>query len=74
MLVIHNTQCPESMLKKKSHQLCYHACREAIAMSEALVGHIRSKLNVADLLTKVLFRRKRKYLVGQVLYDTYDDF
>mmetsp|Transcript_986 Transcript_986/g.909 ORF Transcript_986/g.909 Transcript_986/m.909 type:complete len:326 (-) Transcript_986:342-1319(-) len=74
MPVVHNTQRPESMLKEKSHQLCYHACREATAMSEALVGHIRSELNFADLLTKLLFGRKRKYLVGQALYDIYDDF
>ena len=27
MPVIHNTQRPESVLKKKSNQLCYHAIR-----------------------------------------------
>ena len=43
-------------------------------MSESLMGRIRSELNVADLLTKVLFGQKRKYLVGQVLYDIYEIF
>jgi len=43
-------------------------------MPEALVGHIRSELNVADFLTKILFGQKRKYFVGQVLYDMYNDF
>ena len=32
--VIHNTQWPESMLKKKSHLICYHAVRESVAMGE----------------------------------------
>ena len=33
---IHNTQCPESQLKKKSNSICYHAVREAVAMGELL--------------------------------------
>ena len=31
---IHNTQHPESQLKKKSNSICYHAVREAVAMGE----------------------------------------
>ena len=34
MSVIHNTQRPESNLKKKSNCICYHAVRESIAMGE----------------------------------------
>jgi hypothetical protein len=34
MSVIHNTQRPESTLKKKGHQICYHFCRESVAMGE----------------------------------------
>ena len=37
MSTIHNTQHPESQLKKKSNSICYHAVREAMAM---LTGHI----------------------------------
>ena len=39
MLVIHNTQRPESMLKKISNSICYHAVRESVAMGESLTGH-----------------------------------
>ncbi len=34
MSVIHNTQRPESTLKKKSNAICYHAIWEAVAMGE----------------------------------------
>jgi len=54
MSVIHNTQRPESTLKKKSNAICYHAVREAVAMGECLVGHIPSKENPADLATKIV--------------------
>ena len=74
MSVIHNTQKPESMLKKKSNSICYHAVREAVAMGELLTGHVRTHENVADIATKVLHAgQKRNYLVSQVLYDITDD-
>ena len=73
MLVIHNTQRPESMLKKKSNSICYHAIREPVAMGESLMGHIRTNENVGDLATKVLYGQKRRYMVPQLLYDIYDD-
>jgi hypothetical protein len=34
MSVIHNTQRPESVLKKKKNSICYHAIRESMAMGE----------------------------------------
>ena len=34
MPTIHNTQHPESQLKKKSNSICYHAVRETVAMGE----------------------------------------
>jgi hypothetical protein len=54
MSVIHNTQRPESMLKKKSNSLCYHAIREAVAMGECLTGHVSTHDNPADICTKVI--------------------
>lgn len=70
MSVIHNTQNPQSMLKKKSISICYHACREAVAMGEMLTCHIRSENNPADLATKVIAGgAKRDNLVGMVLHD-----
>ena len=64
MSVIHNTQCSESTLKKMSHSLCYHVACESIAMGESLTGHIVTDQNIADLLTKVLYGQKRKFIVG----------
>ena len=52
MSVIHNTQSPESMLKKKSNSICYHAVCEAVVMGELLMGHVSTTENPADLLTK----------------------
>jgi hypothetical protein len=74
MSVIHNTQRPESMLKKKSNLICYHAIRESVAMGESLTGHIGTNENVGDLATKVLYGQKRRYTVSQLLYDIYDDY
>ena len=59
MLVIHNNQRPESMLKMKSNSICYHAVRESVAMGESLTGHIGTNKNVGDLATKVLYGQKR---------------
>ena len=73
MSVIHNTQRPESTLKKKSNSICYHAVRESVAMNESLTGHIPTNENPADLATKVLpGGQKRDHLVGKVLYDICD--
>ena len=74
MSVIHNTQRPESTLKKKSNSICYHAIRESVAMGESLTGHIPSKENPADLATKVIpSGQLRENLVRKVLYDIYDE-
>ena len=74
MSVIHNTQRPESMLKKKSNSICYHAIRESVAMGESLTGHIGTNKNVGNLATKVLYGQKWRYMVSQLLYDIYDDY
>ena len=73
MSVIHNTQRPESTLKKKSNSICYHAMRESVAMGESLTGHVPTDENPSDLLTKVLTGRKREYHVSNILYDIYDE-
>lgn len=74
MSVIHNTQRPESTLKKKTHQICYHAIRESVAMEESLTGHIDSANNPADLATKVIAGgMKRDHLVGKLLWNIVDD-
>ena len=54
MSVIHNTQRPESVLKKKSNSICYHAIRESVAMGEMMTAHVRSADNPADISTKII--------------------
>ena len=73
MSVVHNTSRPESVLRKKSNSVCYHAVHEAVVMGESLVGHIPIKENVTDLMTKVVYGHKRQYLVSNILYDIHDD-
>ena len=73
MSVIHNTQRPESMLKKKSNSICYQTVGESVAMGESLTGHIGTNENVGFLATKVLYGQKRRYMVPQLLYDIYDN-
>ena len=69
MSVIHNTQRPESMLKKKSNSICYHAVRESVAMGELMTAHIRSEDNPADICTKVISNSvKRGSLIRLILH------
>jgi hypothetical protein len=69
MSVIHNTQRPESTLKKKSVSICYHFMRESVAMGESLTTHIRSEHNPADICTKVMAGGvKRDYLSSLILH------
>ena len=70
MSVIHNTQRPESTLKKKSNSICYHACREAVAMGELLTTHIPTTMNPADLATKLIPGGiKRESLLNMLMHD-----
>ena len=74
MSVIHNTQRPESTLKKKSNSICYHAIRESVAMKESLTGHVSSKENPADIATKLIpSGQLREHLVRKLLHDIYDE-
>ncbi|KAL7502891.1 hypothetical protein ACHAXN_000764, partial [Cyclotella atomus] len=57
-----NMSVPELTLKKKSNSVCYHAVREAVVMGEALVAHIGTAYNLADLLTNVLYGQTRRFL------------
>ena len=72
MSVIHNTSKPKSVWKKNSNSICYHFVRESVAMRECLTTHVTTARNWADLLTKVLFVKKRRDLVQGVLFDIYD--
>jgi hypothetical protein len=54
MSVLHNTQRPASVLKKKANSICYHAVRDSAAMGESIIGHVTSVDNPADICTKVV--------------------
>jgi hypothetical protein len=68
-----NSSRPELTLKKKCNSICYHAIRESVAMGESLITHIRTCYNLADFLTKVTNGATRRRLVGNVLFDIYDN-
>jgi hypothetical protein len=42
-------------------------------MSESLITHTDSEDKLSDLMTKVTRGGKRRQLVGNILYDIYDD-
>ena len=65
----------ESVLKKKSNAIAYHAVREAVAMKEILIGYVNTDLNVADIMTKVLpGGTRRTNLIERLMWDiTHDD-
>ena len=42
-------------------------------MREMLTTHVPTRFNLIKLLPKVLFGHQRKYLVGEILDDIYDD-
>ncbi len=68
-----NSSRPELTLKKKCNAVCHHTIRESVAMGESLITHIRTQFNFADFLTKVTNDATRRRLVGNVLYDIYDN-
>ena len=73
MSVIHNTQRPESCLRKKSNSICYHAVRESVAMDESRTTHISTHDNPADICTKVVpGGQKRNHLLSLIMYDLFD--
>jgi hypothetical protein len=73
MSVVHNTQRPESVLKKKSNSICYHAVRESSAMGESIIGHVPSVENPADICTKVVTcGQKRNHLIRILLHELCD--
>ena len=54
MSIIHNMQHPESTLKKKSNEICYHAICKSLAMGESRTGHVATTENLANLATKII--------------------
>jgi hypothetical protein len=65
--IVNNTAFSETMRKKKSNSIAYHAVREAVAMGEILMAYIPTDDNVADLMTKALPGGEMRDHVGQGL-------
>jgi hypothetical protein len=73
MSVVHNTKRTESVLKKKSNSICYHAVRESAVMGESIIGHVPSVDNTADVCTKdVPCGQKGNHLIRLLLHDLCD--
>jgi hypothetical protein len=69
MSVVHITQSPESVLKKNSNSICYHAVRNYDAKGESIIGHVPSVDNPADICTKVVTGgQKRNHLIHLLLH------
>ena len=71
--VIHNTQRPESTLKKNSNSILYHDICEYVAMGDYLTVYVGTNKNYTDLATEVLYGGKRRFHVPNLLYDIYDN-
>jgi hypothetical protein len=68
--VVNNTTALESVLKKKSNSIAYHAVPEAVAMQELLIVDVKSEDHLADVMTKVLPNgAKRDNLIQGMLWD-----
>ena len=72
MSVIYNISRPESTLYKKSNSICYHAVREAVASGEFLTTHCKTGDNYSDMITKVLYEKKKRDNVARILYEIWD--
>ena len=70
MSVVLNTSRPESVLRKKSNMVCM----QSKSCNGRVPGWINTQQeNVVNLMTKVLYRQKKKYLISNILYDIKDD-
>ena len=73
MSIIHNTKIPESMLRRKSNAICYHAVRESVEMGEILTAHVLTHHSPVNICTKVLpGGHKHDFITSLVLYDLTD--
>ena len=70
---IHNTQRPESTLKKKSNYIFYHAVCESVAKGDSCIEHVGTNQNCADLAIKVFYGGKRRFHVSKFIYEIYDE-
>jgi hypothetical protein len=73
MSVVHNTQCHDSVLKKKSNSMRYHMVRESAATGESIIGYVPSVDDPSYIFTKVAAGgKKRNHLIRLLLHDLCD--
>ena len=72
MSVTYNTSQTESTLMKKINSICYHAVREAVASGECLTTYCKTGDNYSDMMTKVLYGKKKLENVSRILYDIWN--
>ena len=66
--VVYNTTLPSNVLKKKWNAIAYHKARECVAAGIITVAHIRSEMNLSDILTKPLGPAKYWSLLLEPFY------
>ena len=67
--VVKNTSIPESTLSKKHNSINYHIVREAAAAGILRVAKEDTVSNLADALTKLQTYRRKRELLGHLLYE-----
>jgi hypothetical protein len=73
MSVVHNTQRPDSLLKKKSNSIFYHTVCESAVMGESIIGHVPYVDTPAEICTKVVpGGQKWNHLIRLILHDLCD--
>ena len=73
MSVIHNTKFPESTLKKEHNSIAYHFIREGVTRKECIITYVKSKDNLADILTKTLPQPAKEVLLRKFMYYIHDE-
>ena len=68
MSVVKNTSIPESTLKKKSNSIAYHYVRSKCAADILHIAYENTKMNLADMFTKIQTAAERGRLRGLVMF------
>ena len=66
-VVYKNCSNPESQLKKKHQQICYHKVRNSAAAGILIVFKESTDTNLVDILTKSLPSDKRKFFRQRIM-------
>ena len=66
--VVSSASIPSSTLKKKHTKIAYHSVREANAANIIVMGHVNSKDNLADVLTKPVSGPINHKLINPILF------